>query len=67
MEVFFTLWRTNVKKIKKNQGLMDLVNPISTYLNALDTYLQNGDNRDDVKMFSEAQLASIKQSKFFKN
>ena len=40
MEVFFTLWKTNAKKLKKDQGLIDIVNPIGTYLNALDYYLK---------------------------
>ena len=66
MEVFFTLWKTNAKKIKKDQGLMDLTNPIGSYLNSLDNYLQKGGNRD-VKMFSEEDLKAIQKSKFFKN
>ena len=66
MEVFFTLWKTNAKKIKKDQGLMDLTNPIGSYLNSLDNYLQKRDDLD-VKMFSEEDLKAIQKSKFFKN
>ena len=58
MEVFFTLWKTNAKKLKKDQGLIDIGNPIGTYLNALDYYLKQGGDRD-VEMFSEADLREI--------
>ena len=58
MEVFFTLWKTNAKKLKKDQGLIDIVNPIGSYLNALDNYLHKGGD-GDVKMFSEADLKAI--------
>ena len=41
MEAFFNIWRNNVKKIKKNQGMLDLVNPIGVYLYDLYMYVNN--------------------------
>ena len=68
MRLFLNIWRTNVKKIKKTQGMLDIVNPIGSYLVDLDSYLSHKDQaKCDVKMFTEEEMAAIGRTKFFKN
>ena len=65
IEVFFSLWKTNVKKIRKSIGLFDQINPLGSYLNDLHSYINDGSK--DVKMFTKEDLAAIESTKLIKN
>ena len=44
-----------------------MINPVGTYLVDLDSYLKSGKDKDDVKMFTEEEMANIEQTKMIRN
>jgi len=65
--VFFNLWKANLNKLKKDDGIQDSGNPLGAYLADLDEYLRNPTDSQIVQTTEDCRpCESVDNSDFFK-